>query len=91
MESRPEIPPGTLYSLSNDETIYAVEPWSCKAEAVVALEPADGQLPTIAASRGMRYFLEVSVAKEFLDGWERAPADPEARCARLIRYARHDA
>ena len=72
-------------------TIYALEPWSCDSEAVVAKEPTDGGLPEIAAAQGMRYFLEVSVAKELLEGSERRHPFARVNCDRLIGYAKYDA
>jgi hypothetical protein len=81
----------SLDRLDQDETICAVEPWSCKTVATIALEPENGQLPEVAAQRGMQYVLEVSVAKEFLDAYGQAWVDPEVKCERLIEYARNDA
>jgi hypothetical protein len=74
---------------NEDETIYAVEPWSCDSEAAVALEPDDGGLPVAVANRGMRYFLEVSIAKEFLESLDQTTS--QAKCERLIQYALTDA
>jgi hypothetical protein len=85
---------GRLASLDQDATIYAAEPWSAKSAAMVAIEPDSGGIPEDAATRGLEYFLEVAVARDFLEGWESTldstPTELE-RCARLIRYAIDDA
>jgi hypothetical protein len=83
-----------LASLDQEATIYAAEPWTSESAAVVAAEPESGAVPEPAGREGLKYFLEVFLACEFLDGWEstlgRAPSDEE-RCERLIRYAIDDA
>lgn len=85
---------GRLASLDQDATIYAAEPWTAESVAIVAIEPDSGGIPEEAATRGLKYFLEVAVARDFLEGWESTldstPTAPE-RCARLIRYAIDDA
>ena len=79
-----------LASADEDAAIYAVEPWTCETPAVVAAEPLTGGVPDIAANAGMTYLLAISVAREFLEGWD--PDDsPRARCERLIGYAINDA
>lgn len=53
-----------------------------------------GGLPVEAVSLGARYFLEVHIATEVLEGFvAEAPESPSAleRCARVIRYAIDDA
>ena len=83
-----------LASLDQDATIYAAEPWSDESTAIVAIEPDSGGVPENAAMRGLKYFLEVAVARDFLEGWESTldstPTELE-RCDRLIRYAIDDA
>ena len=85
---------GRLASVDQDATIYAAEPWSGDSSAVVAIELDSGGGPAEAARLGLKYFLEVSVARDFLEGWESTlgstPTEQE-RCARLIRYAINDA
>ncbi len=83
-----------LASFDEEHTIYVAEPWSNDAVAVVAAEPAAGGLPTEAQNVPPTYFLEVSIAKEFLDGWtasESPTPSIDAACARLIQYAINDA
>jgi hypothetical protein len=72
----------SLEAQNEEETIFAAEPWSCSSEAVIASEPEDGSLPAIAAARCLTYFVEVSVAKEFLDGCRLNETAP--KCERLI-------
>jgi hypothetical protein len=83
-----------LESLDENATIYAGEPWTCESPAVVELEPSSGGLPEGAGRAGLKYFLEVFVARDFLADWEsgldKAPSVQE-RCDRLIRYAVDDA
>lgn len=71
------------------------EPWSPEALVLVALEPDDGRLPDAARNKGMMYFLEVAIAKDFLADLERLQsssfATVEAKTHRLIQYAVNDA
>lgn len=80
--------------LNEVDTIYAREPWTEQSMAIVATEPSSGNLPEDAKNLGLRYFLEVSVAHEFLVDWcqslEREPT-PKEKCQRLIQYAINDA
>jgi hypothetical protein len=83
-----------LETYDADLTVYAVEPWTCDAVAVVAREPGQGGVPAEAAAVSARYFIEVFIAREFLEGWcdaaGRATTARE-RCERLITYAVTDA
>jgi hypothetical protein len=83
-----------LQSLDPDATIYVAEPWRCESSAMVDVEPASGGLPEAVCRRGLKYFLEVFVARDFLADWQstldKPPTDQE-RCDRLIRYAVDDA
>jgi hypothetical protein len=84
----------TLESLDPDATIYVAEPWSPESSALVDFEPASGGLPEVASRSGLKYFLEVFVARDFLADWQatldKQPTDQE-RCERLIRYSVNDA
>ena len=75
-------------------TIYAAEPWTEQSEAMVAREPDAGGLPREAEAAGMKYFLEVSIAQDFVEDWVATlrlqPTRP-AICRRLIGYAINDA
>ncbi len=75
-----------------ESTIYASEPWTTESEAIVARESE--MSPSVLERLKMKYFLEVLVARDFLNDWiaslEKAPT-VEERCARLIHYAINDA
>lgn len=83
-----------LASWDQESTIYLAEPWTSESAAIIVTEPVSGEVPEPAAQEGLKYFLEVFLAREFLEGWEstlgRTPTDEE-RCERLIRYAIEDA
>lgn len=81
---------GNLGGLDDADTIYAKVPWSSDSLAVVAREPAEGGVPEEATGLGLAYFLEVSIAREVLDGLPWLPT-PETKCERIIHYAVHDA
>jgi hypothetical protein len=82
-----------LGELNREHTIYAAKPWSTNSAAVVAEEPQHG-LPGAAAEQGMSYFLEVFIARDFLDDWQATSPKKfsvQERCQRLIDYAINDA
>ena len=83
-----------LGSLDEGSTIYVCEPWTQDSQVVVTPEPDSGNLPSDAQKPGMKYFLEVFLARDFLEGWVanlgREPTLHE-KCARLIQYAVTDA
>lgn len=76
-----------------EATIYASEPWTEGSEAVVAVEPEGGGVPREAAASNCKYFLEVAIARDFLDDWSLSEEARrgESRCQRVIRYAIYDA
>ncbi len=83
-----------LDSFDEEATIYAAEPWTETSTVLIAPELAAGGLPTEAAKLGLKYFLEVFIARDFLEGWTgNLKAEPtlEEKCARLIKYAITDA
>lgn len=83
-----------LAALDEAATIYAAEPWTGDSKALVAQEPLAGGLPPETKAAGLKYFIEVAIARDFLDGWiaglDHAPS-PQEMCDRLIRYAVTDA
>ncbi|OSM93880.1 MULTISPECIES: hypothetical protein [Lonsdalea] len=83
-----------INSFDHDETIYVKQPWRPDSEAIVAAEPMDGKIPDEAAKINAEYFLEIFLAKEFLEGWlsnlNNNPSWQE-QCFRLIEYAETDA
>lgn len=82
----------SLDSLDVDSTIYAVEPWTASSNALVAKEPKERGLPVAVQERGMKYFLEVFIAREVLEDWvtDTVPTVAE-KCDRLMQYAITDA
>jgi len=87
-----------LAELDDEDTIYATEPWTEDSDAMVAPEdPGAVQpfgIPLEAAEAGMKYFLEVFIAREVVEDWiaalEEKPTST-AICQRLIEYAIDDA
>jgi hypothetical protein len=83
-----------LGALDEAATIYAAEPWTGDSTALVAQEPSAGGLPPEAEGAGLKYFIEVAIARDFLEGWiaslNHMPS-PQEMCDRLIRYAVTDA
>lgn len=83
-----------LDSFAEEDTIYVAEPWSGESQAVVDTEPPSGGLSENAQKLGLKYFLEVFLARELLEGWvANLQAEPSLRekCERLIQYAVTDA
>jgi hypothetical protein len=65
-----------------------------KSEAIVAREPESAGLPVEAAQTGLSCFLEVFIARDFVEGWMAnldRPPTLQQKCARLIKYAATDA
>ena len=83
-----------LESFDKEGTICARKPWAESSEAVVLVESQAQQLPAEAKKLGMDYFLEVFIARNFLEGWianlDTQPTLTE-KCARVIKYAITDA
>ena len=82
----------SLDSLDGQSTIYAVEPWTATSQTIVADEANGGDLPVAVREGGLKYFLEVFIAREVLEDWI-TDAEPtlQDKCVRLIQYARTDA
>ena len=83
-----------LDSLDRESTIYATEPWMENSKSMVLREPESGGLPTEAEKLGLRYFLEVFIAQDFIKEWTaslNSVPTPQQKCLRLIQYATNDA
>lgn len=82
-----------LETFDNESTIYAAKPWTENSKALALHEPESGELPSEAKKLGLNYFLEVSIARDFLEDWtvslDTAPTSQE-KCLRLIQYATND-
>jgi len=83
-----------LDTLDRRNTIYASRPWSDTSEAIVAYEPEAGGMPLEAERLNLKYFLEVFIARNFIEDYT-ANCDTQPtlqqKCARLIAYAVSDA
>jgi hypothetical protein len=83
-----------LDSFDQELTIYAAKPWTCDSSALVEREPDSGGIPPEGRAAGLHYFIEMFVAKEFLNDWmasERREIPLRERCERLIHCAIYDA
>jgi hypothetical protein len=77
---------------ADDDTIYATEPWSGDAEALISNEAADSTDAIFRSGKRYAYFLEGFIARDFLDDLGASADDVgEEACDRLIRYAIDDA
>ncbi len=80
-----------VQALDDDAVIYARRPWRFDSEAEVHAFVADFSVSAEMKGRGLDYFLEVSVAKEVLDGFKQPQSTEAERCELLIYYAENDA
>ena len=83
-----------INALDEESTIYAAEPWGADSEVIVAREPESRGLPSHAQQLGLKYFLEVFIARDFLADWLTTLVEPPTllqKCERLVTYARTDA
>jgi hypothetical protein len=79
--------------LTEEGVICGAWPFTEKSEAIVVRRPESGRVAEI-EKPGFKYFLEVSVAREFREGWlSNVVKEPtiQEKCARLIHYANFDA
>jgi hypothetical protein len=75
-----------------ESTIYASKQWTTDCEAIVA--PESEMPPTVIERLNMKYFLDVFIARDFLDDWTASLEKPPTlreRCSRLIHYAIYEA
>lgn len=83
-----------LESFDNEGIICATKPWTENSQAIVVVEPEARRIPVEAEKLGMAYFLDVFIARDFLEDWIGnldAEPTPREKCARLIQYAINDA
>jgi hypothetical protein len=83
-----------LDSFDDDSVIYAAEPWNANSAATVVRELPGDDSAANKEALGLAYFLEVSVAREFLEGWvANLGSQPslDHKCSRLVQYAVNDA
>lgn len=78
-----------LEHYDEDATIVAEQPWTPSSRAQVVMSPESGVVSDINRD-GMIYFLEIAIAREFKEDWQRGEVE-NAFCERLIQYASNDA
>jgi hypothetical protein len=82
-----------LASFDGASVICAAEPFTENSATMIIPEQESGRLPEEVERRGFKYFLEVFIARDFLEDWVTdlnvAPTLVE-KCARLIQYAKND-
>jgi hypothetical protein len=80
-----------LTSLPDELFICARRPWAHRSETVLVPFPEDLQVPAAVTEAGFEYYLEVSTAREVLEGFlERYPS-LEQVADFLTFYAENDA
>lgn len=81
-----------IEALDSEATIYARYPWLPSSEARLAVESSAEEEEAKAA--GLRYFIEVFIAQEFLEDWragmKKSPSTQQCY-DRLIEYVANDA
>lgn len=84
-----------LEKFDNESTIYVEEPWTEKSAGIVLYEQGlNEEVPLVAQKLRMKYFLEVFVARDFLEDWSislNTKPTLNQKCHRLIQYAINDA
>jgi hypothetical protein len=85
-----------LELLDDSFTIYAdpIPEWTETSAAIACLGLEDGSLPEAIEAAGLKYLLEVNLAKEVLEVWrawrEGKEPSPTEKCQAIIYYAKHD-
>ena len=80
-----------LPSLDDGLTICAREPWTGDSEMTLVRVDSMSKLPDWIVSSGLKYFLEVSVAREILEIPEAQSLRDTEKLRLLIYYASNDA
>jgi hypothetical protein len=82
-----------LDELEEEDVLFAREKWAPESEAAVFRLTEDYMAPEEPKRLGLKYFLEVHIALDVLDGFilEKPHATTRQKCQRLIEYAIHDA
>ena len=83
----------TLGTIRDDWVIFAVEEGdlTCSTEVVAMPEPK-GNWRTVDPATGMRYVLEVDIAKQVIEVWKKWGGGSSSKeyCAAVVHYASHD-
>lgn len=75
-----------IHDFKDDETIYAVEPWTLESEAQVILEPAEGVIQIKSGHFVFEYFLEVNLVKNILQNNQSSNLCMREQCLHMIEY-----
>ena len=81
----------TLSELPEDTFICVKRPWGREAEVFLVPFPDDLRIPEDVKSQGYEYFLEVSTAREILEGFLERQPTLEQITDFVIYYAENDA
>jgi hypothetical protein len=80
-----------LHELPEATFICARRPWNYASDVVLIPFPDDLRIPDVVKAEGYEYFLEVSTAKEILEGFiERKPTLRQTTDF-VVHYAEYDA
>jgi hypothetical protein len=81
-----------LDALDEELVIFARPEWTCDSDAATFQLTSDDAIPEEPERLGLKYFLEVDIAREFLEDYTRGKRiSARERCERLIQYATTDA
>ena len=80
-----------IHDFKDDETIYAIEPWTLESEAQVILEPAEGVIHIQSGHFIFEYFLEVNLVKNILQKNQSSNLCMREQCLHVIEYALNNA
>jgi hypothetical protein len=84
---------GKVDKLEEEDVIFAREKWTLESDAAVFRLTEDYMVPEEPKRIGLKYFLEVHIALDVLEGFilEKPDAATRQKCERLIEYSIHDA
>ena len=82
---------GKLSDIPEDTFICVKRPWSSESEVVLSPFAEDLSIPLEVKSQGYEYFLEVSTAREIIEGFIEHQPTLEQITDFIIFYAENDA
>jgi hypothetical protein len=77
--------------LDDMQVVFAKRPWSLEAETLIGRLDSESRVPKALADQGFDYFLDVAMARQVLEVFERRKPTEEERRALLLYYAENDA
>ena len=83
--------PGLLHELPEDLVVFAEEPWIPGANAMLLRLESDFPVPEDIKKSTFRYFLELSIIREFIDDLRAAGLTEAEQLKVMIHYATYDA